>query len=231
MRQFWLSAVALLTFILTPPAFAQSRGGSAGGDSPVYFEETFFPVYVNRNDTRSVTDSPGVATESGLGYDFRTTLGLTFWDQLLVGLSYNIYHLNTKRPNVVNGDSGLNETTNRSEFGPTLGYMNSGWRLLLTFFMSGSQQIQTQNFDNTGTTGDVTIKNTGLSGFQVTTGYTFSLGSGFELGPSLVYRSVSYAKQSKVNALNSTENYGSTSLYSKSVDATLNPMVTIIVRF
>src|SRR5206468_3514652 len=123
------------------------------------------------------------------------------------------YHLNTKRPNVEGGDSGLDETTSKSEFGPTLGYLNGGWRVLLTMFMSGTQEVATKNTDSSGVTGDVSIKNTDVSGFQVTTGYTFNLFSDTQIGPSLVYRSVSYKKQTKDNRLNATENYSGVPLF------------------
>lgn len=212
-------------------AQAQSRGGGAGGSGPFYFEETFFPVYVNRTDTRSVTEAPGVAPETGLGFDFRTTLGWAFWNQMLVGFTYNMYTLNTKRAAVSGGDSGLNESTSRSEFGPTLGYLNGGWRVLFTYFISGQSEVATKNHDDTGTVGDVTIKNSEMTGFQFTAGYSFNVLDNLQIGPTLVYRSVSYKKQSKVNALNSIENYTDAPLYTKYQDSTLNPMLSIVVRF
>lgn len=227
-----LIKISLVTIsIISTSAFAQGRGGGGGGPSHVYFEETFFPVYVNKNDTTSVTESPGVATETGLGYDARTTLGYAFNGSLLVGFTYNMYRLTTKRANVEGGDSGFEQTTSRSEYGPTLGYLNGGFRLLGTVFLGGSQQIDTRNFDAVETTGDVTIKNTELQGFQLTTGYSFRVFSSTEIGPSLVYRSVNYKTQSKTNRLNTAENYEGTPLFSKANDATLSAMLSLIARF
>lgn len=216
-------------FIL--PANAQYGGGSTASGGPYYFEETFFPLYVDKNDTTSITTSPGVATETGLGFDFRTTLGYIFWDSMLVGLSYNYYTLSTKRPNVQGGDAGLKETTADNKFGPTIGWINGGFRTLFTFFVSGSKEVHTKNFDATTTTGDVTITNRDISGFQFTVGYTFQVWSVMQIGPSLIYSSVEYAKQSKVNKLNATENYSSRSLFSENKYSDLQPMLTVVVRF
>ncbi|MBX3023160.1 MAG: hypothetical protein KF799_15910 [Bdellovibrionales bacterium] len=218
--------------LISGHTFAQTRSSAgSGGDKGFYLEETFFPVYVNKNDTRSVTTSPGVATESGLGYDFRTTIGYTFFGQALLGFTYNLYALNTKRAYVSGGDSGLDETTSRSEYGPTIGYLHGGFRFLATLFLSGSQTVATKNADNTGITGDISIKTKEMSGFQITAGYTFGMFSNVEVGPSLVYRTVSYKKQSKTNNLNASENYSDASLFSKAQDATLSPMVTLLIRY
>src|SRR4051794_23797323 len=119
----WIVYIYVLFMI---PQFALARSGNAGG---IYFDETLFPVYVNRNDTGSITGPPGVATESGLGYDSRTTLGYAFLNHsLLVGATYNLYHLQTKRDYVSGGDSGLDQTTEHTEWGPTLGYLGENWR-------------------------------------------------------------------------------------------------------
>lgn len=227
-----LTRISLIMItLISLPAFAQGRGTAGGGMGYLYFEETFFPVYVNKNDTTSVTDSPGVATETGLGFDGRTTLGYALGGSVLIGFTYDTYRLTTKRPNVVGGDTGLEETTSRSEYGPTLGFLNGGFRLLGTLFVGGVNQVDTRNFDDTGDTGDVTIKNTGLTGFQVTTGYSFRVWSSFEIGPTLVYRSVNFKSQSKTNRLNSSEDYQGTPLFSKATNSTLSAMLSLIARF
>jgi hypothetical protein len=221
---------ATLLLVLVP-FFSQAQS-HAGAGSGFYFDETLFPVLVNRNDTNSFTTSgdPGVATETGLGYDLRTTLGYTFASRLFVGATYNLYHLQTKRGYVSGGDSGLDETTERSEWGPTVGWLPGNWRLLATLFTTGKKSVHTVNDDNTGITGDVTITNGSMSGYQVMAGYIFQFGS-FGFGPSLVYRNVSYSKQSKTNALNSTENYDDASLTSNAVDATLTGMLSLTYQF
>ena len=220
----------LLVILLGNFSFARedSRAQQSGA---IYFETTFFPVYVLRNDTSSVTTSPGVASESGLGYDFRNTLGYVFWNQLLVGMSYDIYRLTTNRANVSGGDEGLDETTQKSEWGPTLGYLGQNWRVLYMYFLSGEKKVDTKNSDDSGATGDKTITNTAMTGFQLTLGYSFRLWEMVEIGPSLVYRNVKYDKQSKVNRLNSAENYENVTLYSAAIDGSLSVMASLIARF
>lgn len=232
MKRFTLLPLLLLSlFTLTTQNANAARGG---GGSGFYIDETFFPVYVNRNDMESFTpgDTTQVATESGVGADMRTTLGYTFSNQLVVGLTYNYYSLTTTRAAVNGGSDGLSEKTSKSEYGPTIGYDFGNFRMLLTYFLSASKQMDRKNTDSTETTtGDVTIKNTNGSGFQLTMGYSFSFGSNFEIGPSLVYRTVSYAKQSKVNRLNSAEDYAETELTSKALDSGLSPMISMQYRF
>ncbi len=223
-KLFYFGTFLLMAWPLV--GFAQSNG------SGLSIEASLFPVLVNRNDTRSVTTDPGVATESGFGYDTRTTIGYTFSNRnWLVGFTYNLYNLKTKRSFVEGGDSGLDETTENTQWGPTIGWLPGNWRLLLTYFTSGKKTIHTINDDNTGTTGDVTITNTNVSGFQFSGGYTFYITPTFGMGPALIYRSLTYSKQSKVNALNSIENYEDVSLASAHVESTFDAFLSLIFEF
>jgi hypothetical protein len=224
-RSFYFAT--LLCLCLPLMGSAQS-GGSSGAS----VEISLLPVLVNRNDTRSVTTAPGVATEIGFGYDTRTTLGYEFAGRnWLVGLTYNLYSLKTKRGFVEGGDSGLDESTDNTQWGPTIGWLPGNWRLLLTYFTSGKKTVQTINEDASGKTGDVTITNTSLSGFQLSAGYAFQISQQILLGPSLIYRSLTYSKQSKTNALNSFENYEDVSLASAHVEATFDAMFTMVFQF
>ena len=211
-------------------AHADQRGnGSRGGALGIYFDETFFPVYVNKNDTTSITAPPGVATESGLGFDTYTTLGYVFWNsRALFGLTYNVYSLQTKRANVETGDSGLNEKTKDIKFGPTIGWFNGGFRVLFTFFVSGEKELHTIHFGSS--TEDKKITNKEMTGYQLSFGYNFPLWAGFEVGPSLNYISVEYKKQSYVDALNPINNYNVT-LYSPYVHSEIKPMISLVGRF
>lgn len=208
--------------------YAQSRGGAGGYG--IYLEETFFPVYVNQNDTSAITTSR-VADEKGLGFDTRTTLGYMFLGgSLMFGLTYNYYNLSTKRPNVSGGDPGLKETTNESQFGPTLGWFSGGFRTLFTFFVAGEKEFTRVNFDGTGDTANSTLTNKGINGYQLTVGYTFVLW-GVEIGPSLVYSSVKYSKQTNKDKITPSNNYSNISLFSDSKKEELNPMISIIAHF
>src|SRR4030067_1632515 len=123
-------------------ALADQRGRGYAGLG-IYFDETFFPVYVKENDTTSVnTVSSVTATESGLGFNTYTTLGYVFWhNSVIFGLTYNAYSLTTKRPNIVDGDTGKKETTTESMLGPTLGWLNGRFRTLITYFVKGEKKL------------------------------------------------------------------------------------------
>jgi hypothetical protein len=230
MRQTILFLGAIFALINFTSTSAQAAGRSGGGGG-FFIDETFFPIMVNKNDTSSFYNAPGVATESGTGYDFRTTLGYVFGGSYVVGLTYNMYSLTTSRASVVSGDSGMNEKTIRSEMGPTVGYINNGWRVLLTYFISGDKSFQRKDLDDTNAvTNDATIKNTKLSGLQLSLGYTIALGSSFEIGPSLVYTSRTYSNQSRTDITGLTD-YADTELYTKALDSTLAPMISMQIRF
>ncbi len=214
--------------------FAQSSGGQSA--DRFYFEETFFPVYVSKNDAATgVTGAGGstnqnVPTESGLGYDARTTFGYV-WRNFLFGLTYNMYSVKTKRSATVDFDQ-IDTSTEKSEFGPTLGYFLGNWRFALTFFMSATKKA-TQKY--TSVAGvvllDDTYKNTGGSGYQLAFGYDFNLGGGFGISPTLIYRNVTYSKQSLDETVGSSGSYASTSLQTKAIDSELKPMITVSYSF
>jgi len=228
MRQTLIILGAVLALVNFTSTSAQAAGRSGGG---FFIDETFLPIMVNKNDTTSFYNAPGVATESGTGYDFRTTVGYVFGGNYVVGLTYNMYSLTTTRASVVGGDSGMNEKTTRSEMGPTVGYINNGWRALMTYFISGEKSFQRKDLDDTNAvTNDATTKNTKLSGFQLTLGYTFALGSTFEIGPSLVYTSRTYTSQSRTDITGLT-NYDDTELFTKALDSSLSPMISMQLRF
>jgi hypothetical protein len=227
MRHFFVFAVLLILLLQCP---IRAHAASSNGRN-IYFETSIFPEYVNRNDTGSITTSPGVATETGLGYDTRTSLGFVFANSLVVGATYNLYHLQTKRDAVSGGEDGLDETTHTEQWGPMIGWLGANWRFLATYFMSGKNAVETRNFDTSETTGDVTITKTKISGYQLAAGYSFYLTPSFALGPTVIYRNITYANQSKTNRLNSNEDYSDVSLYSNSTEATFKLMLTLAFQF
>lgn len=234
MKRFTTLPILLVSFILLTGTHAHAaKGGGGGGSSGGNFilEETFIPIIKTSNDTTSFTTAPGVATESGSGFDFRTTLGYTLGGEFLVGLTYNNYSYSSKRAAVSGGDNGSDSKTTKTEYGPTIGYLSNGWRVLFTYFLSGTKQEDTKNSDDTGVTGDGTFKYTGGTGMQLSLGYAFALGSHFEIGPSLVYRSMTYPKQSKINRFTPSEDYTDTELYTKNTESDLSPMITMQFRF
>jgi hypothetical protein len=221
----WMVFVIVLASLTS--AFAADSKGSTG----FYLDETFLPKLVDKNDTTSYTDTPGAASETGLGFDTKTTLGYVFSGSWFVGATYNSYSLTTSRSNRVGGDSGLDETTELNYLGPTLGWLTGGWRVMATAVISGEKVVNTKNKNETGITGNTKFTNKEASGMQLLLGYTYPVSSSFGIGPTLAYRSLTFAKQSKVNRLNSTENYSNTSLFSASTETNLDIMVSMVFRF
>jgi hypothetical protein len=159
-------------------------------------------------------------------------LGYVLHD-VLIGLTYNMYSVNTKRPYTAD-NSGLETATSKSEFGPTLGYFLGNWRMALTYFVNASKSYSQKYTDPvTGAVAtDELWKNTSGSGFQFAFGYDFNIGGGFGISPTLVYRAVTYSKQSyEVKAGAPGTPYTSTKMQTKAIDNELKPMITLNFSF
>lgn len=201
----------------------------------VYFEQTFFPVYVKKNDGASIgggATTGSVPTESGLGYDLRTTLGYYSMEYgIFFGGTYNTYSVDTKRAKTT--ADGLKTSTEKTEYGLTLGYINGGFKLFYTHFLNAEKKASQHYLAVTPPDLDESFKNTKGEGFQVAIGYGLNLGAGFEIGPTLIYREVKYGKQSHTVASGTPTlpAYGTTKLQTKAVDSELKPMITISYRY
>jgi hypothetical protein len=196
----------------------------------LYLEETFFPVLVRKNDAEkdlggSVTDT--IPTESGTGFDFRTTVGYTFSSGVILALTYNYYQVVTSRPASATWEAA-DRTVGKTELGPTVGYSLGTWKFLLTYFLSG-EKFQDYKLAAVAPV-DESYRNSDISGFQFTLNYGLSLGAGWEIGPSLIYRSVSYAKQSYTVRAGSGTSYSDTKLATAAIDDELRPMITVVYR-
>jgi len=213
-------------------AYAQSAQG--GGE--FYVEETFFPVYVKKNDAESYAGgsvSKNIPTESGLGVDLRTTLGYVAWSQVLFGVTFNYYSVSTSRPRTPDYE-GLTTKTAKMDFGPTVGYLLGSWRFMFTYFVYATKKYQETYTDPT--TGvvdtDNTYDNTNGTGFQLALSYGLNLGSSWTIGPTLVYRDVHYGKQALSTPTGTPYPATSTSGPGTApIDAQLQPMVTVVYRF
>ena len=233
-----VTAVIAVSVTWLPQAQAQARGGGGGASAPggshFYAEETFFPVYVSKNDANNSAGgaaSKNVPTESGLGLDLRTTLGWQI-NNWVFGLTFNYYSVGTSR-SVTPDYEGKKTSNSRQEFGPTVGYFLNSWRFALTYFLIANKTV-TETYTDPVTLApstDETWKNTGGTGFQLAVGYDFDLGSGFGISPTLAYRSVKYSKQSLTVRTGSDTPYATTSLQTKAIDDELKPMITVIYRF
>ncbi len=200
-----------------------------------YFDETFFPVYVQKNttlnDAGGSQTSPGVSTESGIGYDLRTTLGFALWNKMLVGFTYNYYKLGSSREAIANGSDGVENSDVKTEYGPSIGYLSTHWRFVFTYFLSAIRTVESKSKDTTGnTTSDLQLENTSGSGYQFAVGYYWSFGK-YGFGPSIVYRNVTYPKQTRNNRMDPTDGYQDTTLYTAAIDTGLSPMFTFVLRF
>lgn len=233
MRQQIALLLLTLLFGAAQVRAAESKAAKSSGGSGVYFDETFVPKIVERNDTQTYPTSPGTATESGMGFDTKTTLGYIFGGAWFVGATYNNYSLTTSRPNRESGSASIDESTDLTYMGPTLGWFAGGWKVLLTAVISGEKVVHTKNKDATTVTGDVKFTNKEGTGTQLAAGYAFPVASNFSIGPTLVYRSLTFAKQSKVNKINNSaaENYTNTKLFNAAIDSSLDIMISLSVRF
>lgn len=222
----------ILLFILLgySTVWAANSGGKGQRNQGVYVEETFFPVYVLKNDTESPAGgsaTKAVPTQTGWGLDTRTTAGYVWWGVLL-GITYNYYNVSSSRPRT-NDYEGLKEVTDRNEFGATAGYLFTHWRLTFTYFLLANKTF-TQTYTD-GVTGSVTTdetrKNTDGSGYQIGVGYDFALGAGWGLSPTLLYRNVIYSKQSYTVRTGTGTPHSMTALQTKAIDSELRPMITL----
>ena len=166
-------------------------------------------------------------------FDSKTTLGYVFGGAWFVGLTSNSFTLTTKRSNRVGGDEGKKEKTENSQMGATVGYLHNNWRLMFTSYLSGKKSVHEQGFDQSGATGDLTVKNKELTGSEIVVGYLFPISANFGIGPSLVYKSLSYSKQSRLNKFSSAPNetYAYKSLFDDARETNLDILISLVARF
>jgi hypothetical protein len=226
----------ILFFVLIAysTVWAQNSSGKGQRSKGTYFEETFFPVYVLKNDTETPAGgsaSKAVPTQTGWGLDARTTLGYVY-ESFLLGLTYNFYSVSSSHPRTDDYE-GLKEVTDKTEFGATVGYLAGHMRFQFTYFFTADKTF-TQKYTD-ATSGDVTTdethKNTGGKGYQLAVGYDFQLGAGFGVSPTLIYKTIEYSKQSYEVRTGTGTPYETTKLQTKAIDSELKPMITLNIIF
>jgi hypothetical protein len=234
MRQFlsptFISLSVLLVFHSAMAGPAPSR---AAGGGNTYIDLTFFPVFSNTNQTNNYPPDATIAADKEFGYDLRGQFGYVFSNNFFFGLGYNFYQVKGSR-DATSSDSGVDRTISKTELGPTIGYVSSGWRFLLTYYMAGEKKTDQKYADTSGTVSeDSSLKLTKISGYQLLIGYGFQVSGSFELGPSLVYRSVTYGHAEATDAAdpsNTSKNYDA-DLTTNRLEDSINPMVSLIFRF
>lgn len=153
---------------------AMARGGNGGGI-------VFSPNLGYYSDTQK---SGGNKSErSATTIDLR--LGYVLSQGIYLGALYGM----------MNEKSGATDWKT-SGFGPTLGYVNSGFSALLTY------HLLMADWDLGGTPN---TKYTEGKGFQFDISYAFPLASNFSMGPSLTYKSIKYDKVESGGAKTSSD--------------------------
>lgn len=209
----------------------------------VYLESSVAPQFFRTNsESGDRTSYSNIQPESGLGFDLRSTLGLVFWSQLLVGFTTNYSVLPQKRDAAtIRSDSGdvdyesMDDSKKRLEGGPSIGYLLGDFRLVATYFLSGYNKQRTKAVAVDGTTAaNRLVKDEVSGGYQILLGWTFPLAGNLKIGPSLIYRNITYDRQDATNYLDrsdSSTNYKNKKFATKPVDATLEPMLTVSFAF
>jgi len=106
------------------------------------------------------------------------------------------------------------------------------WRFLFTYFMTAEKSLKNKLVVSDGTLStDETFINLDGKGIQIAINYSLNLGGGFEIGPSLIYRSVSYPRQTREVRTGSIPPYTNLKLVTPAIDAELKPMITVVYRY
>lgn len=236
---FGFPVLTLCLVLSASLASAQSGGGGGRemgrhGRGSIYFEATFAPVMKADNSGSGSADGGRTSTvnlNSTNGMDLRGTLGMFLGEHLMIGFSYNQYSDSTKR-DATSTTASSEQKTNKTEYGPTLGLVSGGFRLLGTYLLAGEKKYAYKSVDDANAVqNDQNYTDSKGAGVQVTLGYSWILSSWFELGPSLVYRDMSYANQTFVNAVTPSDNYTDAALASKAHETSLTPMISMILLF
>lgn len=162
--------------------------------SPSLFYKTYSDDFERENG--AVLESEVVETY----YDIK--LGVVLDNQLYLGAIYSQMSRDFQSDDVERV---------RTSYGASVGYLQpQGWYILAHYFLAS-------NYEYTET---LTFK--GGSGFQFDLGYLVDLGSSFQLGPQISYKSFSYTE---------LDDDGSSEDLEKGNSSDLLPMVTLAVRF
>lgn len=221
----------LVTCILSATALSPEKAGAG-----VFIDLSLSPVYEKANN--SIRPSGGswpgedaVGTSTKFGYDLRGTLGLTLFNIILVGGTVNSFGANLSR-SATGGDTNKTVSDARMEYGPALGLVLGGFYFVGSYLLEATRTQSVYETEANGTIANNTnATDKGGSGFQISMGYAFRVTSGWRIGPSLIYREVTYDKQTLVNSVTPGNSYTDRSYLSKPVEAGFTPFLTSRFEF
>lgn len=202
----------------------------------IYADLSLAPIYEKAN--ASVRSGGGswegegaVGTSTKLGYDLRATLGVTVFNTILVGGSVNTLSANLTRP-AVGDDTNKTVNDSRMEYGVALGVVRGGFHFIGTYLLDGTRSQTVNETEASGTLAAKTdAKDSGGKGFLISIGYAFQVTSGWRIGPSLIYREVTYDKQTLTNSVTPASSYNDRAYLSKPVEAAFTPFLTSRFEF
>jgi hypothetical protein len=194
------------------------------------------PIYGQTNDAihpggGSFPGEGAVGTTTKTGYDVRATLGLVLLNHVLIGGSINTSSESANRPATGTTDPAASSKENRMEYGPTLGLVYDGFHVSFTYLMAGQRTQSAVLKDTAGATtynGDLVDKDG--TGYQVKLGYAFHVTQSFLLGPTLVYRQMTYAKQDYTNNIGAGS-YSDKAYDSKPIEGSVAPFISAVLSF
>lgn len=223
-----------LRFLITYLAFCAVQLPNA---AEAWVDLSLSPIYAESN--ASIRDGGGsfpgegaVGTTMKTGYDLRATLGVVLLNHILIGGSVNSSGSSAQRSAVGTTDTEKSVKDSSLEYGPTLGLVYDGFHFSVTYLMGGTRKQSATLKDTSNAVvynGDLTDKEG--TGYQAKIGYAFHVTRSFLLGPTLVYRQVTYSKQDFTNHLSASASYSDKSYETKPVEGSLTPFVSAIFSF
>jgi len=175
-RSLLLITVLILSSLFTSSKSSAygsySRSSSFGGDGVGWL---VMPqgIYYFTNDTQGTTNN------STNRYIFDASAGYHF-ELFYLGAEFNY--------DLIQTSSSGNPTNSNvyKSYGVQVGIMTGGWMLLGSYFV-----LSTATSNVSGSPVDYT----GGTGYQILGGYLWDIGSGFNIGPEFLYRSLTYTSR------------------------------------
>lgn len=200
----------------------------------VYLEVTGFPGYsvqnTQVNPNGGSVDGTVLKNAKGFSYDLRMTTGYLIKKKYLLGFTYNMGYSPTKA-DATSTTASLDKYSKFKEFGISGGVFLGKFRLIGSYLWGGTMDYQDKEINPDGTTlVDINIHNGGGSGFQIIAGYDIDLSKVIKIGPSLVYRNMTYKTQSRTDPVGGS-GYAETAFTTNATFSNLTPMLSLMFDF